>query len=195
MLKRAAFMSAGHPLAEVPMPESASGGAKAVFSEPSAANGFLAAHARLLATSFRRATGRDLIDPKVPPAEAGRWLCEAPFAVLSHGLGADPLFTYANRCALAVFELSWQELITLPSRLSAEPLDQAERARLLARVRNQGFIDDYTGVRIARSGRRFLIRQATVWNLMSACGAYCGQAARFERWEPLPTGSEEARRT
>lgn len=157
------------------------------FDEPCAANGFLSGHAALLAASFCRTTGRVLIDPQVPAADAGRWLYEAPFAVLSHGLGDDPLFTYANRRALELFELSWQQLITLPSRLSAEPLNQAERARLLARVRGQGFIDDYAGIRISRTGRRFRIRQATVWNLSRECGDYRGQAARFDRWEPLPT--------
>lgn len=156
------------------------------FDEPCAANGFLAGHAALLAASFCRTTGRVLIDPQVLVADAGRWLYEAPFAVLSHGLGADPLFTYGNRRALQLFELTWQQLIALPSRLSAEPLNQAERARLLARVRDQGFIDDYAGIRISRTGRRFLIRQATVWNLSSESSDYCGQAARFDRWEPLP---------
>lgn len=163
------------------------------FGEPCAANQFLGSHAVLLAVSYLRATGRSLIDPQLPAADAGRWLYEAPFAVLSHGLGADPLFTYGNRCALDVFELTWQQLIALPSRLSAEPLDQAERARLLARVRTHGFIDDYAGVRISRTGRRFLIRQATVWNLVTASGAYCGQAAPFDRWDPLPATPPSAR--
>lgn len=159
----------------------------ASFDQPSVANGFLGGHAALLAANFYRVTGQPLIDPEVPAADAGRWLYEAPFAVLSHGTGADPLFTYGNRCALGVFELTWPELIALPSRLSAEPINQAERARLLARVRDQGFIDDYAGIRISRTGRRFLIRDAIVWNLATVSGDYCGQAARFERWEPLPT--------
>ncbi|VUX47258.1 MEKHLA domain-containing protein [Candidatus Defluviicoccus seviourii] len=154
---------------------------------PSAANGFLGGHTALLAASYLRVTGQPLIDPEVSAADAGRWLFEAPFAILSHGTDADPLFTYGNRCALRVFELTWPELIALPSRLSAEPINQAERARLLARVRDHGFIDDYAGVRISRTGRRFLIRDAIVWNLKSESGDYCGQAARFEHWEPLPT--------
>ncbi len=164
-----------------------------VLDGPSTANGFLGGHVALLAASFHRVTGQPLIDPQVRAADAGRWLYEAPFAVLSHGIGADPLFTYGNRCALEVFELTWQQLIALPSRLSAEPINQAERARLLARVRDQGFIDDYAGVRISRNGRRFLIRDAIVWNLATESGAYCGQAARFEHWEPLPTTPPSAR--
>lgn len=164
-----------------------------ILDGPSTANGFLGGHVALLAASFHRVTGQPLIDPQVPAADAGRWLYEAPFAVLSHGIGADPLFTYGNRRALCVFELSWPELIALPSRLSAEPVNQAERARLLARVRSQGFIDDYAGVRISRTGRRFLIRDAIVWNLITESGDYCGQAARFEHWEPLPTTPPSAR--
>ena len=157
------------------------------LDEPCAANGFLGGHAALLAASYLRVTGQPLVDPEVPAADAGRWLYDAPFAVLSHGTGADPLFTYGNRSALGVFELSWPELIALPSRLSAESINQAESARLLARVRDKGFIDDYAGVRISRTGRRFLIRDAIVWNLATESGDYCGQAARFEHWEPLST--------
>jgi hypothetical protein len=38
----------------------------------------------------------------------------------------------------------------------------------------RGFIDDYAGVRIARTGRRFLIQRATVWNLTDDQGQRCG---------------------
>lgn len=152
---------------------------------PESAQGFCVRHVRLLRDSFRRWTGRELL-----PAEGGndvqaaRRLFEAPFAVLSHGLGADPLFTYANACALTLFETSWDEITRLPSRLSAEPVEQAERERLLRRVRDRGFIDDYAGVRISRSGRRFRIRQAVVWTLLGADDACHGQAAMFSAWEP-----------
>lgn len=161
---------------------------------PEAANGFHAVHARLLARSFSRLTGRELIPAMTgaadcaptPAADLGRRLFEAPFAVLSHGLGSDPCFTYGNGTALALFEATWAELLAMPSRLSAEPVAQAERARLLARVRDHGFIDDYSGVRISRSGRRFLIRRAVVWTLLDAAGTGCGQAAAFADWQLLP---------
>ena len=75
--------------------------------------------------------------------------------------------------------MNWNEIVGLPSRLSAEPLAQAERERLLQRVAANGYIDDYSGVRIARSGRRFTIKQATVWNLVNPGGVVLGQAACF----------------
>jgi hypothetical protein len=67
----------------------------------------------------------------------------------------------------------------LPSRLSAEPLARDERARLLARVTEFGFVDDYSGMRISGRNKRFMITNATVWNLLDADGVYRGQAAAF----------------
>ena len=58
-----------------------------------------------------------------------------------------------------------------PSRLTAEAPNREERARLLAAVTTRGFIDDYSGIRISNTGRRFRIAQATVWNLLMNVGA------------------------
>lgn len=155
------------------------------LAEPGPENGFHADHVRLLRDSFRHWTGRTLIDPMVADADCGYWLFEAPFAVLSHGAGADPTFTYGNRQALRAFEISWGELLSLPSRLSAQPDERSMRAELLERVTRYGCIEDYSGVRISRTGRRFLIERATVWNLLDAVGGHVGQAATFQHWRPV----------
>lgn len=152
---------------------------------PGPENAYLQGHAALLLRSHRHWTGRDLVDPALSPAEAARALYHAPFAVLSHDAAPDPRFTYANLTAQRLFEMAWGEIVGLPSRHSAEPLVQAERERLLARVAEQGYIDDYSGVRIARSGSRFRIRSATVWNLIDELGRPCGQAACFGDWQAL----------
>ncbi|HEY0234301.1 MAG TPA: MEKHLA domain-containing protein, partial [Afipia sp.] len=62
---------------------------------------------------------------------------------------------------------SWGELIGLPSRLSAEAPERAERQRLLDAVARDGFISNYKGVRISKSGRRFWIENAIVWQLQN----------------------------
>jgi hypothetical protein len=123
--------------------------------EPGPENGFQADYARLLRDSFHRLTGRELIDRAIASSDVGRALYDAPFAILAHGLEPDPTFTYGNRTALALYQIEWRELVTLPSRLSAEPECQTERARLLEQVPAQGFIDDYSGVRISRAGGAF----------------------------------------
>jgi len=134
----------------------------------------------LIAESFARLTGRPLL------SDAGaQALWTAPFVVLAHGTEADPVFFYGNRTALALFEVSAEQLLAMPSRLSAEAPDRRERARLLDQVARHGFIADYAGVRVSASGRRFRIERATVWNLVDAAGGLHGQAAAFADWTPL----------
>lgn len=134
---------------------------------------------RLIVESYRRLTGKPLIED-VPDDEALRLaLWHAPRAVVAHGTEADPVFFYGNRLALELFEMSFEEFARLPSRFSAEPLARGERARLLERVTQQGYVDGYSGVRIAKSGRRFMIADGTVWNLMNEAGVLHGQAAVF----------------
>lgn len=149
------------------------------------ASPWLVRHVRRLRTSYQRLTGSPLIDPALGDEAAVAALEAAPFALLSHGCEADPLFNYGNRCARALFELSWEELTRMPSHLSAEPLLREERERLLARVAQHGYIADYSGVRISSSGKRFRISNATVWNVEGEDGTPCGQAALLPEWQPL----------
>jgi hypothetical protein len=141
------------------------------------------AHTRVLARSFRRWTGRDLLPGLFNPAGLAKNIFHAPFVVVSHGTEADPILNYGNAAALALWEMAWEELTRTPSRLTAEAPNREERARLLDVVTTRGFIDDYSGVRISKSGRRFRIERATVWNLISEKGEPCGQAATFDQWE------------
>ena len=140
---------------------------------------------RLLA-SHLTLTGRPLLErlPAESDDEIARRLYAAPFVVLAHDVQADPCFTYANLAAQRLFERSWAEFVGLPSRLSAEAPERGERERLLARVATHGFIDDYSGIRISKSGHRFRIDRATVWNVADAAGHRIGQAATFSDWQP-----------
>ena len=149
---------------------------------PSVQNRYLAAHVARLLASLRQWTGRDLAQPALSPEEQAREVFHAPFVLLSHNTAPDPILNYANQTALALFDLSWEELTAMPSRLTAEAPAREDRARLLAEVSSRGFIDDYCGIRIARNGRRFLIERATVWNLIDENGAPYGQAATFSEW-------------
>jgi hypothetical protein len=125
-----------------------------------------------------------LIDPNHPDLWQACWT--APRVIVAHGMEADPIFFYGNQLALSCFELDFAAFTRLPSRYSAEPLLREEREALLARVRDHGFIEDYAGVRVSASGKRFRIEQAVVWNLFDENRDRHGQAATFERWQPLP---------
>ncbi len=142
-------------------------------------------HARRLLESHRRWTGRDLLALSSDDGENAAGLAKAPFVVVSHGPEADPVLDYGNDAALALWEMPWEEFVRTPSRFTAEAPDRTERARLLEQVTRHGFITDYSGIRVTRTGRRFRIAQATVWNLVGDDGAVVGQAATFNRWEFL----------
>ncbi|MDQ0392984.1 MEKHLA domain-containing protein [Labrys monachus] len=145
-----------------------------------------AAFCRLLCGSFARIVGGLLVPASLPEAQAAAWLYrEAPFCLLAHDTGDDPKFIYGNMAVQRCFEYGWEELTRLPSRLSAEQPDRAERQRLLEMVLRQGYISDYQGIRVARSGRRFRIEGATVWELRDADGLRHGQAAMFRSWRDL----------
>lgn len=152
---------------------------------------WLARHVRLLRASYQHWSGQDLLPSDIDSHQAVDALEQADFAVVSHGTQVDPIFNYGNAMALRLFETSWAAFTALPSRLSAEPLIQSERDLLLARVTKHGWIDDYTGVRISQQGKRFLIRNATVWNLLDESGQPYGQAALIKDWEPLPSPAQE----
>ncbi|MDE2301267.1 MAG: MEKHLA domain-containing protein [Sphingomonadales bacterium] len=130
----------------------------------------------LVAASHERLFGRPLVARSDDPLLA---LWRAPLAIVAHGPGEDPCFFFANRAALAAFETDAESIRRMPSRLSAGPQDRTARAAALARVAREGFIDDYTGVRVSTRGQRFRIEAARLWNLLDEQGRCHGQAAAF----------------
>ena len=150
---------------------------------PTVQNNFLLEHALLLSSSYKQLLRKNLISHSKSDSELGEQLFHAPFALVSHNTDSNPIFNYANLKALELFELNWEAFTQLPSKLSAEPVNQTERERLLAQVTQKGYIDNYAGIRISSSGQRFMIKNAVVWNLHDDKGNYKGQAACFADWE------------
>ena len=143
------------------------------------------AQTQILLDSYRRWTGRELLPRLGSPRDQAVALDHAPFVVVSHGTEPDPILNYGNRTALALWEMPVEAFLQTPSRMTAEPLHRDERARLLERTNRDGFVDDYRGIRISSTGRRFRIDRATVWNLLDAAGRPVGQAATFSEWRFL----------
>lgn len=140
----------------------------------------------LLVGSYRRLLRGDppFLKQGTPPD--AHWLyAHAPACVLAHNTDQDPRFIYANRAAQALFEYSWDEFLALPSRLSAEAPDRAERQRLLDAVARDGFARGYCGVRIAKSGRRFQIEDGVLWQLRTPNAMLRGVAASFAIWRDV----------
>jgi hypothetical protein len=142
-------------------------------------------HSQYLLNSFKTLTQQDLIDRSSSIEIQAQTLFNASFVIVSHNTEPDPIFNYGNQAALDLWEFDWQQFTTLPSRLSAEPLAQIHRDRLLQEVKNQGYIANYRSVRISRSGQRFWVEDATIWNVSDDQGNGIGQAATFSKWKPI----------
>lgn len=141
---------------------------------------------QLLADSHARLLNRPLVPHPMSVPEATEWLYEsAPFAVLAHNTAPDPTFIYGNKAAQHRFEYSWDEITQLPSRLSAEAPNRDERQQFLERVQRLGYEAGYKGVRVTKSGRRFMIEEATLWQLLDENGTLHGQAVVIPRTSDL----------
>ena len=138
---------------------------------------------QILVNSYQQLLGKQLVNGINSPEELSKALFYAPFAVVSHGTQADPIFNYGNQTALQLWSISWDKLIQTPSRLSAEPVNRATRSAMLKQAADRGYIDNYEGIRISTTSKRFLIKQAIIWNLDNEKGIKCGQAATFSNWE------------
>lgn len=136
--------------------------------------------------SHRQGFGRNLL-PRQDPAHQAQELFACPTVVLAHD-GSDPggdpgpRLIYANAAALQLWQRSWGQMVGLPSRLTAEPQQRRERARMLVQAQQQHAISGYSGIRISSGGRRFQIDNARLWTLWDADGHPCGQAAAFNNW-------------
>lgn len=140
---------------------------------------------QLLLNSFRHWTTRELLERVGDPDCQAHKLFHSPFVVVSHGMEEDPLLNYGNQAALELWKLSWEQFVKTPSRLTAEPVNRAERQRMLEQAGTRGYIDTYRGVRMTSTGRRFLVENALVWNVVDSKGQRVGQAATFSQWSWL----------
>ncbi len=140
---------------------------------------------QILLNNFERLLGYQLIAPSENQQQQAKELFQANFVVVSHGTEADPILNYGNQVALDLWAMSWQKLTTTPSRLTAEAVNREERKSMLDQAKTQGYINNYSGVRIASNGQRFYINQAIIWNLEDFSGKKCGQAATFSNWQFL----------
>ena len=140
-------------------------------------------HVRLLTQSYCALLERPIIDDVDEPSV--QQVCNADFALVSHSTEADPLFNFGNDLALTLFERSFEDFVQLPSRKSSGQTRDEDRIRLLGEVTRNGFIENYSGVRVSASGRKFEISNAVVWNVADEHGIYQGQAAKISTWRYL----------
>lgn len=142
-----------------------------------------------IAASFQRRVGRELIAGS--RGFIGDAMISSPAVILCHDGGSDPRFIYANKAAAALWRMGVDDIIGMPSRLTAPPEFRAERSRALVQVATDGVLFGYSGERVRADGTRFVIEDATLWTVDLPDGR-SGQAVVFETWRessgPAKTG-------
>jgi len=109
-----------------------------------------------------------------------QWLhLYSPYSLLAHDVSDDPKFIYANYQARYCFKYNEEEIIGLPSRLSAANQEQQIRQKLLLTVKQTGFSKNYSGPRIDKYNEPFIIHDGTVWQFYNQNEELAGQAALF----------------
>lgn len=147
-------------------------------------------HANYLCESYYEQSGGDELLPDIMnlhPEERCRALfLDADRVLLSHGIqqkGEGPILNYGNMAGLKLWSASWEQLTTMPSKLTAEPMNQESRDMFMRTVTSRGIVKGYEGVRISlNKKRRFTIRNAVVWNIIIG-DQHIGQAATFRESE------------
>ena len=139
-------------------------------------------HTKYLLHSYQHWIGQSLFDLTIPPEQLAQALFEAPFVVLSHGTQPDPILNYGNKKALDLWEMSWEEFTQMPSRKTAQEVEQTERNRLLLDTQTKGFIHNVSGVRITSTGKRFYIQDGIIWNILDENNQYYGQGAVVSKY-------------
>lgn len=115
----------------------------------------------------------------------------APYAIVAQNNKEVPNFIYANKFAMSCFKYSEEEMLSLPSYLSAAPDAQAERNKLLEQVQLNSIAYHYSGIRLTKFNEPFTINDGIIWKIFEHGnhGKIIGQAALFLlKREQIPIG-------
>ena len=158
-----------------------------VLGLPAAENDFQNAFVQKVLASHARVTGSPLLG-----GLTARDIWFGDFALLTHRGGAEAMLNYGNQFALGLWECHWDQFIAMPSSATAPQEGRAARDNLMSRAVQKGFVTGYSGERISRTGKLFLIQDVTIWPLLEENGESFGIGAFFRRYQYLQRGSANA---
>jgi hypothetical protein len=156
------------------------------LAAPSEDNDYQAAFIARVVESFARVTGKSLVEEaRLTPGALGRSAYFAEFALLCHRGDAQVILNYGNAFSLALWECDWDTFVSTPSGETAPDEAAGARDLLMQQVSRDSFVAGYSGPRVSRTGRRFLIQDVTVWRLIDATGDSFGVGAYFRQYRYL----------
>jgi MEKHLA domain len=158
------------------------------LARPSPENGFQEAHVLHLLECLKIRSGIDLVrDLNIPAANAGEYVFNAPFFLISQDAQEKPVLTYGNGSVLRQWEATWEQLMSMESSKTANTANQAQRNEAMERVAKFGYVTDYGGDRVSLTGKEFSIQNGIIWNLFDLNDAErhpTGRAAFFATVSP-----------
>jgi MEKHLA domain len=147
---------------------------------PAPENNYHQEHVVIMLENLKLWTGFDLIEEYgFSLDKLGQQVFEADFYILSHDRTVDPILNYGNQRVLDLWEVSWDELMTMHSRETAKSVDRSTRLATIAQVKKHNYVSNYHGMRISKTGKEFQILDVTIWNLFTSNKSPYGQAAWF----------------
>jgi hypothetical protein len=149
------------------------------------ANDYLKEYVYRVTISLKKLAGIEIVDSSDSVENQAVEAFNADYVLLSHNASDDPVFIYGNRAALQLFEMNWDEFTSLPSKYSAEQDEREQREKFLYEVRKNGYANNYSGIRISKSGKRFEIKDVLLWNVLDEENNRIGQAAMFKDFRYL----------
>ncbi len=102
--------------------------------------------------------------------------------VIAHDKQDDPCLIYANASALQLWQMSWDEMIGMPSRQTAPKDAQRQRQAILNKAITKTAIKGYRGIRVNKKGEKFFIDNVKIWTIWDNDNSAIGQAASFASW-------------
>ena len=141
-------------------------------------------HALLLNESHRRWTGEYLVAER-DPGEVLAALNEADMVIVSYGLEREPVFNYGNVKALSMLGYQLENFIQLAHKITIPEQETLISLELSQKVEQQGYIENYSGHRLAKNGRLWRVESGVCWQLSDNLGRVHGHAACFQDWHQL----------
>ena len=140
----------------------------------------------LLLNSYEKAFDESLLSSSSNNIKSNRHkaaiLFTMPHPVIAHDNAKDPCIKYANAAALHLWSRCWDEMIGMPSRLTAPEKERAKRQEALLNVSEKHVLENYQGVRVNSKGDYFIIKNARIWTIWDEHNMIYGQAATFADW-------------
>jgi len=102
--------------------------------------------------------------------------------VIAHDHKKDPSIIYANSAALQLWGRHWDEIVGMPSKLTAPTNQHMERSAALDDALTKDCIQNYRGTRVNKKGELFTIQNARIWTIWDEHGLVIGQGATFSTW-------------